>query len=418
MPEPFDPYSQWLGIPPQEQPPTHYRLLSLADFETNSGKIQSAFDTRLNQVRSFVAGPNSAAAHRVLRELNLARITLLDPRRRAAYDMILHSASPSAILEMSTDGAMPGPAGAAPARPIPINKSGPGEFQAGGSLAKYKILESVASGAHSRTHKVQHTETNRFYFLKFLPTEVMNQQAVVKRFQRECELLIKLDHPNLIVGYESFVQENVRFLVMEYVLGTDLATLVQQQGALPLEDALELTLQVARGLTAMHAQGIYHRNIKPQVLLVDLQGRLRITNLLLAKIGEESPLAGEQLTTMGESLGSVDYLPPEQAVDARQADARSDIYALGCTLFHLLMGRPPFVAKGAMQKVMAHRTQPPPSLTKMRPELPAWLDETFQKMMAKKPADRLQSMEEVIAALDRKPEESWWRRLTAKFRGK
>ncbi len=262
---------------------------------------------------------------------------------------------------------------------------------------------------------MQHVETGRYYFLKFVPPESLGNTEVVKRFERECEILTSLDHPNLIVGHETFQHDKLRFLVMEFVMGTDLATLVKQQGPLPVDQAVDYLLQAARGLGQLHAAGIYHRNLKPHVLLVDLQGRLRITHLLLAKIGEHSTIEAEELTTMGESMGSLDYMPPEQAVDARKADARSDIYALGCTMFHLLLGRPPFVAKGPMQKVMAHKQTPPPSLVALRAETPAWLDRAFQKMLAKDPAARYQSTDELIAALGPSSAGSLWKRILAKF---
>ena len=137
-----------------------------------------------------------------------------------------------------------------------------------------------------------------------------------KRFERECQILVKLDHPNLIVGRESGEHAGLKYLVMDYVLGTDLATLVKQQGPLPIEQGVDYAVQTARGLTQLHMHGVFHRNIKPHVLLVDLLGNLRFTNLLLAKIGESSTLEGEALTTMGEQMGSLDYLPPEQALDA------------------------------------------------------------------------------------------------------
>ena len=209
----------------------------------------------------------------------------------------------------------------------------------------------------------------------------------------------------------------MRFLVMEYVMGTDLATLVKQQGPLPVDQTTDYVLQAARGLGQLHRHGVYHRNIKPHVLMVDMRGRLRITNLLLAKIGEQSALQAEELTTMGESMGSLDYMPPEQAADARKVDPRSDIYSLGCTLFHLLLGRPPFVAKGPMQKILAHKQTPPPSLVAVHADKPARLDAIFQKMLAKDPAARYQNVDALIAALDGRPAagSSWWQRLLARF---
>ena len=199
------------------------------------------------------------------------------------------------------------------------------------------------------------------------------------------------------------------------MLGTDLATLVKQQGPLSVEQAVDYAVQTARGLTQLHMHGVFHRNIKPHVLLVDLQGNLRITNLFLAKIGESSTLEGEALTTMGEQMGSLDYLPPEQALDARQADARSDIYSLGCTLHHLLTGRPPYLAKSPMEKILAHRQSPIPSLRAQLRDIPESLDKALGKMLAKQPDARFQFAGDLIAALEKPTQKSWWQKLLAKI---
>lgn len=419
MGEYFDSYHRWLGIPPQEQPPTLYRLLGLSPNETDLDVIQSAADQRVAHLRTLQLGQHQAESQRLLNEVASASFVLLDAQRRKAYDAVLHSAAPAFQLENSLpepERANPAPSPAPASRPVLINSAAPSLPAAVGSLANYKVLEAVAGSTLARTHKVQANDTGRYFFLKFVPPESLDKMEVVKRFDRECEILTKLDHPNLIVGHETFQQGGQRFLVMEYVLGADLATLVKQNGPLQVEQATDYLLQAARGLVQLHANGIYHRNLKPHVLLVDLQGRLRITNLLLAKLGDQSTIPTEELTTMGESMGSYDYMPPEQAVDARKADARSDIYSLGCTLFHLLLGRPPYVAKGPMQKIVAHKQSPVPSLTALREEIPTSLDKVFQRMLAKDPAARYQSVEELIVALQKPAtKNSWWKQLMQKL---
>jgi serine/threonine protein kinase len=167
----------------------------------------------------------------------------------------------------------------------------------------------------------------------------------------------------------------------------------------------------------LHMRDVYHRNIKPAVLVVDVQGQLKVTNLFLARIGEHADVAstGGDLTITGQSMGTAEYLPPEQAVDAKSVDQRADIYALGCTLHFLLTGRPPYVEKSLVKKLTAHQSAPIPSLRATRPDVPESLDEVFRKMLAKQPAARFQSMGELIDILAPKPrarrKKTWWQRL-------
>jgi serine/threonine protein kinase len=187
---------------------------------------------------------------------------------------------------------------------------------------------------------------------------------------------------------------------------------------LPVEQAVDYAVQTARGLSELHSHGVFHRNIKPHALLVDFRGNLRITNLLLAKIGEGSAIdAGDEALTMeGESMGSIDYLPPEQAVDSSKADQRSDIYALGCSLYYLLTGQPPYPLKSSVDKLLAHRQAPIPSPRRLRSEVPAWLDASIRRMLAKKQADRYQTAADVIQALTNPPPaEPWWQNLAEAY---
>ncbi len=308
----FDPYHQWLGIPPAEQPATHYRLLGIEPFEADAEVIGSAADRQMGHVRTFQLGPQGAISQRLLCELSTARLILLHPQRKAGYDAVLRSAVPMTRLEEEPRGPAP-TAKATRANPQTATTS---ELAPGTVISQYRILEPAGGSAFGKVYKAQHAETGRYFFVKVLPADSARNEEVRKRFERECQILVKLDHPNLIVGRESGEHAGLKYLVMDYVLGTDLATLVKQQGPLPIEQGVDYAVQTARGLTQLHMHGVFHRNIKPHVLLVDLQGNLRITNLLLAKIGESSTLEGEALTTMGEQMGSLDYLPPEQALDA------------------------------------------------------------------------------------------------------
>ena len=191
---------------------------------------------------------------------------------------------------------------------------------------------------------------------------------------------------------------------MEYVEGRDLDRVVRQRGPLPVVEAIEYLIQAARGLAAAHAEGIVHRDIKPSNLMLDTAGTVRVLDLGLARIVDASnpfgQAAGGRLTESGMYMGTVDYMAPEQAEDSRRADQRADIYSLGCTLYYLMTGREPFVGETVLKRLMAHQERPAPPLRGARPDAPAALEDAFQQMMAKRPADRPESMTAVIALLE------------------
>src|SRR5262245_41537620 len=352
--ERFDPYEAWLGIPPIEQPADHYRLLGLARFDADATRVTAAAEQRMAHVRSLVLGPRAGASQRILNELATAKTVLLDPTRRAAYDAVLRTAAPPVGQN---------PAAWPPGNPLAhvVSKA---ELKSGDRVGDYRIIERSSASTLGVTYKVQHAVTRGYFLLKTLPPKAAKKPEVRKRFQREMEILTRLNHPNLIVACDSGEQQGLPYLVLDYVLGADLSRLVREQGPLAIDQAIDYGVQTARGLAELHWHGVFHRNIKPHALLVDVRGNLRITNLLLAKIGEGSLLDGgdEALTAMGESMGSIDYLPPEQATDSSRADERSDIYALGCSLFYLLTGKPPYAMKSDVDKLLAHRQAPIPSL--------------------------------------------------------
>ena len=226
----FDPYHQWLGIPPQDQPATHYRLLGIETFEENAEVISSAADRQMAHVRTFQMGPNGAISQRLLCELSTARLILLRPVRKAGYDAVLKSAVPMTQLE--EEPRAPATAPAKGARANPQTTPAAEELAPGTVVSEYRILEPAGGSAFGKIYKAQQVETGRFFFLKILPGSSAQNEEVRKRFERECQILMKLDHPNLIVGREAGEHAGQKYLVMDYVLGTDLATLVKQQGPL------------------------------------------------------------------------------------------------------------------------------------------------------------------------------------------
>ena len=236
---------------------------------------------------------------------------------------------------------------------------------------------------------------------RFCSSSFSKNPDSVKRFQREVKTAARLNHSHIVTAYDAGEQDGTQYLVMEYVEGSDLSSVVKTGGPMPIKQAVDCVLQAARGLEHAHAEGIIHRDIKPSNLLLDKKGTVKILDMGLARV--DSPLGevnNDGLTNTGNIMGTIDYMAPEQALDTKHADHRADIYGLGCTLYFLLTGKRMYDEDTVMKKLLAHREAAVPSLVAARPEVPASLDVVYQKMVAKRPADRFQSMSEVRAALE------------------
>jgi formylglycine-generating enzyme required for sulfatase activity/serine/threonine protein kinase len=269
-------------------------------------------------------------------------------------------------------------------------------------FGQYVVLDKLGEGGMGVVLKAQHRRMKRTVAIKVLSPAAVKQAGAVERFHREVEAAAKLEHPNIVTAHDADEHQGMHYLAMQYVDGKDLATIVKDQGPLPVRQAVEYILQAARGLQYAHSKGIVHRDIKPGNLLLDKEGTVKILDMGLALIaGAEAAMGGpERLTATGQVMGTCDYMSPEQAMDTHVADHRTDIYALGCTLYRLLTGHPPYRGETLMQILLAHREKEIPSLCEARPEVPAELDACFQRMVAKEPGDRQQSMAEVITELE------------------
>jgi serine/threonine protein kinase/tetratricopeptide (TPR) repeat protein len=271
-------------------------------------------------------------------------------------------------------------------------------------IGNYLILDKLGQGGMGVVFKARHRRLGRIGALKILPPSFARDRSAVMRFRREVEAAGRVKHPNLVAALDADEDRGVHFLVMDYVEGQDLHKFVSDRGPMPVAQAIDCVIQAARGLEAAHAQGIVHRDIKPANLMLDDTGTVRVLDLGLARLVDAAnpfnkSVAG-RLTESGMYMGTVDYMAPEQAEDSHRVDHKADIYSLGCTLYFLLTGREPFVGETVLKRLIAHMERPAPSLRAARADVPTALDEVYQKMMAKRAADRPASMAEVVAMLE------------------
>lgn len=285
---------------------------------------------------------------------------------------------------------------------------------------RYRVLEKLGEGGMGAVYKAQDTNLDRVVAIKVLPAGRLNDADAIARFQREAKALARLSHPNITQAYDSGSDEGRHFLVMEFVEGIGLDKVLRQHGALPPGVAADFIHQAAIGLEHSHEKGLVHRDLKPANLLVAgvLPQRaggakgggsksggskasppvVKILDLGLARFLQDQ-IGERQLTQEGTGMGTPDYMAPEQFRDALNADVRSDIYGLGCTLYHLIAGQVPFPGSSFSEKAHAHAKKEPIPLEEYCPEVPAGLAIAVAKMMAKHPDARFQTAGEAASAL-------------------
>jgi serine/threonine protein kinase len=265
---------------------------------------------------------------------------------------------------------------------------------------RYRVLGVVGAGGMGVVYKAVHRLMDRVVALKVIHRRLTDRPGLVARFRREVRAAARLTHPNIATAYDADRAGDTHFLVMEYVAGTSLDREVQRRGPLPVREACHYARQAALGLQHAHERGMVHRDVKPANLLLTPAGQVKVLDFGLAHVADGHDLTATPLPS-GTVLGTPDYVAPEQARDPARADVRADVYGLGCTLYHLLTGRPPFPGGTPLQKLLAHQECRPPVLTAARPDVPGALAAVVERMLAKDPARRHPTPAAVAADLAR-----------------
>ncbi len=287
-------------------------------------------------------------------------------------------------------------------------------------LNEYKLLERIGVGAMAGIYKAVH-RLGQVVAVKVLPPSKAKDGNCLARFQREARLARRLKHPNIVRTFEVGDDRGLHYLVMEYLEGETLDEAVKRLGKLPPSEAVRLIYQALLGLECLHEEGMVHRDLKPGNLMLvyanpggsPLASESSTPNIARATVkildiglgralfDESDAPAGvdANLTADGTILGTIDYMAPEQARDSHAADIRSDIYSLGCTLFHALTGQPPFPDSNVVRKMLRHASEPVPKLAAFNPAVPEGLQQIVEWMMAKDPAQRYPTPQRAAQAL-------------------
>lgn len=277
---------------------------------------------------------------------------------------------------------------------------------------RYRVQEVLGTGGMGTVYKAEHRLMQRPVALKVINAQWVASTSAVERFRREVQAAGQLHHPNIVTAHDAEQAGEVHFLAMEYVKGTDLGKVLNERGPLPVAEACDYIRQAALGLQHAMDNGMVHRDIKPQNLMLTPQGQVKILDFGLAFLTTEAisagsvfsadtapPPSGGGLTQVGSLMGTPDYMAPEQARDAHAADIRADVYSLGCTLYSLLTGQVPFPGGTAIDKIIAHSERKPQPISELRKDVPAGLVEIVNRMLAKDPAVRYQRPADVAEAL-------------------
>jgi eukaryotic-like serine/threonine-protein kinase len=277
-------------------------------------------------------------------------------------------------------------------RSLPLNRLA--EMLEGRQLDHFQVEQIIGGGGMGAVFRGVDQRLGRVVAIKVIPGTKRDEQTL-RRFQQEAQAAARLDHPNIARVYFVGESETWNYIVFEYIEGVNLRDLVVQQGPLSIDEAVFYTRQIAEALQHAHERDVVHRDIKPSNILITPQGMAKLVDMGLARDTSIDKSTADQ-TASGVTLGTFDYISPEQARDPREADVRSDLYSLGCTLFYTLTGHPPFPEGTALQKLLNHGSLPPPDPRGWRDDISDELYDIMMRLMAKRPSDRYQRPIELV----------------------
>ncbi|MDQ2884725.1 MAG: FHA domain-containing serine/threonine-protein kinase [Chloroflexota bacterium] len=260
---------------------------------------------------------------------------------------------------------------------------------------RYKLIDERGRGSFATVYVARDIENNHIYAAKVMHVELANDDELLARFQREAHILSSFSDPHIVRIDDYGDDNNANYIVMDYIDGQSLKYYMINDGPMEALRALNYARQIAEGLDTAYKQGVVHRDIKPQNILINTKDMVKITDFGLAR--------GRETVTLTQSnvfMGTAYYISPEQAESGRSADTRSDLYSVATVLFEMLAGRPPFEGETAVDIVIKHMNEKVPSICRLRPDLPMEMDTFMQKALAKAPADRFATPREFIVALE------------------
>jgi serine/threonine protein kinase len=371
--------------------------LDAASAETVSRHIETCADCRQR-----VAGVSGDSFVGRLRQAGVAA----QPKRERTYvpgESLANAANSTDGSSLREDG-LPRPSRTVGEPPKHDGPGGPPSLSAPPELQNhpdYELIKELGQGGMGTVYLAKNRMMDRMEVLKVISKSLLDRPGALERFQQEIRSAAKLAHPNIVAAYSVLRPGDLLVFAMEYVKGQDLSEVVTRRGPLPVANAAFYTHQVALGLQHAHEKGMVHRDIKPNNLMLAVEGKKHVVKILDFGLAKATSEKGEQagLTKSGQMLGTPDYVAPEQTLDAHKADIRADIYSLGCTLYFLLSGGPPFQDQSLFEILKAHHERDPKPLNLVRPDVPVELAAVVAKMMAKRPEDRYQTPGEIAKAL-------------------